>query len=160
MFRLRRFSSKDDVGLLLSRLYDEQSFYPAFLSDIRRATKNIIIESPFISQRRLNSLYPALKQAKRRGIHIVINTRDPMYHEEFMQLQAIDGIAALQALGIEVLYTGNHHRKLAIIDRRVLYEGSLNILSQTDSYEIMRRIESGEFVEEMIGFTGLGKYIN
>jgi phosphatidylserine/phosphatidylglycerophosphate/cardiolipin synthase-like enzyme len=159
MFKFKRFTSKDDVGLLLSRLYDEQCFYPAFLSDIRRAADNIIIESPFISQRRLNSLYPALRQAKRRGIHIVINTRDPRYHEDFMQQQAIDGIAALQALGIEVLYTGNHHRKLAIIDKRIIYEGSLNILSQTDSCEVMRRIESGELAEEMVRFTGLSKFL-
>jgi hypothetical protein len=33
----KRFSSKNDAGLLLSQLYDEHSFYPAFLTDIKRA---------------------------------------------------------------------------------------------------------------------------
>lgn len=34
----------------------------------------------------------------------------------------------LQQLGIEVLITGGHHRKLAIIDRQILYKGSLNMI--------------------------------
>jgi hypothetical protein len=38
----------------------------------------------------------------------------------------------LQKLGVQVLYTSGHHRKLAIIDREILYEGSLNIPSQND----------------------------
>ena len=34
------------------------------------------------------------------------------------------------------------HRKVVVIDREILYEGSLNILSQNNSIEMMRRIES------------------
>lgn len=42
----------------------------------------------------------------------------------------------------EVLYTGAHRRKLAVIDRDILYEESLNMLSQKQGGEIMRRITS------------------
>ena len=40
---------------------------------------------------------------------------------------------------------GNHHRKLAILDRKVLWEGSLNILSQTRSREIRIKLIKEEF---------------
>jgi len=154
MFRL----NKDCVDLVHSRLYNEQSFYPAFITDVKRATSSIIIESPFISYRRLQWLYPVLEKTVRRGVRITINTRDPAYQEGTMQQQATEGVAELQDLDITVLYTGNHHRKLAIIDRQILYEGSLNILSQSDSCEIMRRIESAELAEEMVRFLKLSKY--
>jgi hypothetical protein len=54
---------------------------------------------------------------------------------------------------------GGHHRKLAIIDRRLLWEGSLNMLSQNDSCEIMRRIESNSLATQMIHFARLDKYL-
>ena len=155
MFRL----NKNCVDLLRSRLYDEQSFYPAFVADARRATYSIIIESPFIGYRRLSWLYPILHEAVKRGVRVTINTRNPECHEGIMQQQAADGVTALQDTGICVLYTGNHHRKLAIIDRKILYEGSLNILSQSDSCEVMRRIESEELAEEMIQFLNIDDYM-
>ena len=160
MIKFRSFFVKDNASLLSSRLYNEQSFYPAFIADARRATGSIIIESPFISYRRLNWLYPDLEQAVKRNVKVIINTRNPQFHEERMQQQAADGVVVLQNIGIEVLYTGNHHRKLAIIDRKILYEGSLNILSQTDSCEIMRRIESIELAEQMIRFTKIDQFIS
>jgi len=93
-------------------------------------------------------------------VRIVINTKHPEEQEASYIGQAEDCIAILQKLGIQVLYTGGHHRKLAIIDREVLYEGSLNILSQNDSCEIMRRICSEKIADQMIEFIGIDKFIS
>jgi hypothetical protein len=58
-----------------------------------------------------------------------------------------------------VLYTAGHHRKLAILDRSILWEGSLNILSQNSSSEIMRRIQSAELAWQMAHFTKLDAHL-
>ena len=63
-------------------------------------------------------------------------------------------------LGIMVLYTGGNHRKIAILDREVLCEGSLNILSQNASCETMRRVESEMLTHQMLEFTGLTKFFH
>ena len=60
-------------------------------------------------------------------------------------------------MGIEVIMTGAHHRKLAIIDDDILWEGGLNVLSQNDSCEIMRRIKSNEVFKQMMQFIGIKK---
>lgn len=52
-------------------------------------------------------------------------------------MQAENAVAVLQELGVAVLFTIKHHRKIAIIDREVFYEGSLNILSCYDSFQEM-----------------------
>jgi len=62
------------------------------------------------------------------------------------------GIAYFEGLGAQVLLCEGHHRKLAMIDKNVLWEGSLNILSQTHSREFMRRIESKKLTQEMFKF--------
>jgi len=65
----------------------------------------------------------------------------------------------LQELGVRVLFTVKHHRKIAVIDREIFYEGSLNILSYYDSCEIMRRTVSASEAETLIKFIGLNRYL-
>lgn len=142
MFRLFRYPTTP-ADLLSSKLYDQDSFYPAFLKDLAKCHSEVIIECPFITNRRLKTLLPILEKLKARKVRIAINTRDPRAHDEsYQQDDAHEAISKLQHMGVQVLYTGNHHRKVAILDRSILYEGSLNILSQNDSCEMMRRIES------------------
>jgi hypothetical protein len=155
---LRRFQNPSP-HLLSSKLYDEQTFYPAFLRDLNQCRELCILESPFITHKRMNALYPSFRRLTKRGVRVVINTRDPREHEYRMAAEAEEAISALQDLDVLVLYTNNHHRKLAILDNCILYEGSLNILSQNDSCEVMRRIESVELTRQMIQFVKLNRFL-
>ncbi len=140
-----------------SVLFDNNTFYRAFERDLRRARQSVIIESPFITRRRMEHLLPLLTKLRRKGVKIVVNTRNPEEHNEEYAIQAEDAVAAMQDIGIKVLYTVKHHRKLAIIDEEVLWEGSLNILSQGDSCEIMRRTYSEQAVKSVMSFIGMNK---
>ena len=63
-------------------------------------------------------------------------------------------------MGVQTLLcVDNHHKKLAILDRKILWERSLNILSQTHSREIIRRIENQEFTIAMFVFLKLARFI-
>lgn len=141
-------------------LHDEKTFYKAFLRDLDESREEIIIESPFITSCRMKMLWPVLRRAYSKGIKVYVITRDPNDHSDGYELQSEYEIEALEALGIQVLLcTGNHHRKLAIIDRKILWEGSLNILSQIHSREIMRRLDGGGFAVDMFNYLNFGRYI-
>lgn len=142
-----------------SSLYDQNTFYRAFERDLLHARQEVIIESPFITASRMQLLLPILRKLSRRGVRIVVNTRHHEEHEGDYCRQAAEAIVTLQDIGVTVLYTGGHHRKLAIIDRKVLYEGSLNILSYRDSCEIMRRVASLAEAKKLLQFIGLTKYV-
>lgn len=135
-------------SLTSSKLYDQTTFYKAFLRDLRNAKSRVIIESPFITEKRMKLLFPALRLLRHKGVRIIVNTKPLEEHTFPYQNQAIQAIGVMQDLGIEVLRTVGHHRKLAIIDNDILWEGSLNILSQNDSCELMRRICSNEDVKK------------
>jgi len=146
----------DDI--ISSTLYDQDTFYRTFLKDISLCQSQLIIESPFITERRMNALLPTLQRLRRKGIHIIVNTRNPEEHEGIYQDQANEAVAQMQACGIKVLYTAGHHRKLAIIDNYTVWEGSLNILSFNDSCEIMRRITSTTLAQQLVQFIAVGKH--
>ncbi len=140
------------LDLLASRLYDQNSFYQVFNKDLYRCQNELLIESPFLTTKRTDTLRPILQHLRRRNIAITINTKPIEEHDPYFASQALESIMMLQELGATVLFTGGHHRKLAVIDEHILWEGSLNILSQNDSCEIMRRIESVELAGQIRKF--------
>lgn len=145
--------------LLTSQLYNEKTFYKTFIRDLACCRSEAIIESPFITTQRTATLLPYLRKAMSHGVRVVINTRPPQEHDEYMRNEAERGIAILQGIGVEILLTGGHHRKLAIFNRSVLWEGSLNALSQNNSSEVMRRIESEQLATQMIDYIGLRNFV-
>ncbi|MBZ0317873.1 MAG: hypothetical protein K8L91_15740 [Anaerolineae bacterium] len=143
-----------------SKLYDETNFYQKFTEDLLRAKHEVVIESPFITIDRVSKLSSVFKELLSRGIKIYVITRDPSEHQEPYMSESEQIIQRFEQVGIQTLIcSGNHHRKLAIIDRTILWEGSLNILSQNKSREIMRRIYSTKIAEEMILFLKLNQYL-
>ena len=134
-------------------LHDEKTFYQVFMADLETSKQEVIIESPFITNERMTQFKQILSRLIERGVKVFIITRDPNEHTDGYELQSEAAIRYCEALGVQVLLcTGNHHRKLAVIDRNILWEGSLNILSQNNSREIMRRLVGGGFAEDMFNF--------
>jgi len=147
-----------------SSLHDETTFYYAFLSDLEGAREEVYIESPFISSKRVKSLRPIFEKLIKRGVKVYVLTRYPREHDEKMAIQSENEICYFESLGVQVFLAENpekklFHRKLAIIDRKILWEGSLNILSQNHSRELMRRIESQEITLETFKFLKLGSFL-
>lgn len=155
---LQRFKTSSS-DLLTSQLYSEQTFYRAFMRDLNGCISEAVIESPFITSNRVASLLPIFEKMRSRQVKITVNTRHPTEHDSPFDHQAREAISRMQGMGVEVLFTGGHHRKLAILDRSTLWEGSLNILSQYDSCETMRRTESKMLAQQMIEFTRLNKFL-
>lgn len=147
-----------DSALLASQLFDHNTFYQAFLADLQHAKRQVIIESPFVTGRRVSRLLPAIRRLRRRDVTVVINTK-PIYEQDpELQIQVKDYLSRLDQMGVKILLTGGHHRKLAVIDRQIVWEGSLNILSQYDSCEIMRRIYSEQLANQTIEFLHIEKF--
>lgn len=142
-----------------SSLYDETTFYQKFAQDLLHAGHEVVIESPYITQGRMKLLFPIFEKLVKRGVKIYIFTRDPREHMEVLESQSEMEIQRFEAIGVQVfLCQGNHHRKLALLDKKILWEGSLNILSQTKSREIMRRIDNEQIAKETLQFLHLERF--
>lgn len=144
-----------------SSLFDETTFYQQFIRDLQICKNEVVIESPFITRERMSALYPIFEKLIQRGVKIYVITRDPIEHSDDYQEQSEAEIQRFEKLGVQVfICVGNHHRKLAILDRNILWEGSLNILSQIRSREIMRRFEERDIAREMFQFLKLERFIS
>ncbi len=154
------FRQNSEDHLISSRLFNEKTFYQSFIDDLQRCETEVIIESPYITNYRAQQLRHIFQNLVDRGVKVYIITRPPQEHEENLAVQAEGEISELEIMGVQVLLcSGNHHRKIAILDRKLLWEGSLNILSQARSREIMRRIESKKLTQQMFKFLNLGRIL-
>ncbi|NTU46342.1 hypothetical protein HGA88_01830 [Candidatus Roizmanbacteria bacterium] len=146
--------------LVNSQLYDDSTFYAQFLKDVKNCHKEVIIESPFIASYRMASFISVFERLVHKKVKVYVFTRNPEDHDITLRVQAEQEIRRLQTLGVQVILSNDYsHRKLAILDRKILWEGSLNILSQNISREIMRRIGSEVEAKRCFEFINLGKFI-
>ncbi|MCM8787961.1 MAG: AAA domain-containing protein [Candidatus Omnitrophica bacterium] len=160
---LRQINNIDNVKKEVenSRLFNQRDFYKNFIGDLLKSKQEVIIISPFITSERVRMLIPIFEHLiKNKGIKIFILTRPPKDHNDYkMEYQAKVEIKKFENMGIIVLPFSKIHQKLAIIDRNILWEGSLNILSYRDTHEEMRRFEGKETSQQMMAFLNLDKNI-
>jgi hypothetical protein len=153
--KIYNIESVDDE-IEASSLFDETDFYQKFFEDLFNAKKEVIIDSPYITSKRVDYCMPIFNLLVSKGVNIFILTRQPKEHSKSMKYQAKGELECFESLGITVLpFQGRLRRKLAIIDRDILWEGSLNILSQKDSKEVMRRSHGEATAQQMMRFLRL-----
>lgn len=142
-----------------TKIYDERGFYGAFSTDLKTATSSVLIESPYVTVRRATEISTLIQRAVQRGVKISIYTRNPYHHDGILIDEARRGIRILEDAGARVTTCDDmRHRKLAIVDDQILWEGSLNMLSQNGSKEVMRRTFSVTLCSQMKQFLGLKWY--
>ncbi len=139
-------------------LYTQGDFYKEFINDILKAKKEIIIHSPFITNYRTKQLLPIFSFLAAKGIKIFVITRPYWAHKGSMMNESLEMQLEMEKMEVVVLpWRGNIHDKFSVIDREILWEGSLNILSQNESLERMRRIVGEETADQMLNFYGIKK---
>lgn len=131
-------------------LFTERNFYPVFFEDLRNAKEEVLILSPFASSNRSGQFIELLRVLVQRGVKIRVYTRPPKGQVGDFALNAAEVVEQMRAIGVEVIERWRMHQKVAIIDRKVAWEGSLNILSHRDSGEQMRRLTFTKTANELL----------
>jgi phosphatidylserine/phosphatidylglycerophosphate/cardiolipin synthase-like enzyme len=139
-------------------LYNEKTFYRAFVKDLLEAKKEVIIYCPFISKYRSEFFRHAFEKLKYRNIAVFIFTRPLEEHELLARSEIKAALSDYEEYGACVIrLSGSIHSKAAIIDREILWDGSLNILSQRESKETMRRTLDQDMAKQMIDHLAINR---
>lgn len=127
--------------------YDDIDFWVAFHNDLAKANSELIIFSPYLTSDRLGKLHLKLSQLLAKGVRISVITLSP---NDRLQLKgATEAVSKLKAMNITVKFRDGMHEKIAIIDRKIEWSGSLNILSHNSRKEYMKRFEGENTVKEL-----------
>ena len=136
---------------------NQQNFFPAFEQDVKAAREEILIFSPFLAVHRTSLLLPLLQTKHMTGVKIRVVTK-PFDEDSVRGREEAEQL--LKDANIDIQYKGGVHEKVAIIDKQIVYSGSLNILSHSSTSEFMIRLSSQKFaevVESLIGLSNSSK---
>lgn len=122
--------------------FTEGTFYPAFALDLARARESILILSPFATGPGTSRWADALRAAVARGVRVRVVTRPADEFGGGSTEDVAELVRGLRQVGVAVDLRARMHEKVAILDGRILWHGSLNILSHRDTSESMLRLES------------------
>lgn len=129
-----------------SALYDQDTFWSRFMSDLLHAKRRAVIVSPFVALARTGYLVETFKKLNNHGVAIDIACRPPARQNDY-DLSALE---MLERAGAQLHFRDGIHQKIAVIDDAIAWEGSLNILQHKSSVEQMRRFESTEIAHELM----------
>ena len=130
-------------------IYDTGTFAGAMRQDFQCARESILIVSPFIRRRRADAVLEWLKPVVSRGVSVQIVTRPPGSYRPEVVGAIADCVAQLRKAGIAVTERSAIHQKFVLIDRRLVWYGSLNLLSYGASEESLMRLSSREVASEL-----------
>jgi hypothetical protein len=139
-------------------LYTNRNFYAAFFADLRKTNREIVIVSPSLTATRAQHFVSLFRHKVAAGIEVRVFTKPKNQQQGDMLRQAEIVFDELKRIGVQVVERAGLHEKFAFIDRKVAWEGSLNILSQSEgkSTEHMRRLPFAKTCEELIDLHKFG----
>lgn len=133
-----------------SSIYSEKNFWPAFTADLLSTQNSVMIMSPFLTPERTGKLQNCFRVLLNKGVEIRVFTRPASEQGGILKERAGQVIHYLEETGVKVFQLTKMHQKIAVTDRKITWEGSLNILSHSSSGEHMRRIEGPGTAEQII----------
>ena len=142
-------SAERDTPIAPQLVVSQDRFYEHLHDDLVGATEQVVIYSPFMTQERVGRLEPDLRTVFERGAEVWVITK-PL-EERSGDRDVYAGIEqGLRNWGVRVVHKRGMHEKLVMVDRHVLWQGSLNPLSFSSTQEIMERRASREIVADYV----------
>lgn len=131
-------------------IFDKGNFLPVYSNDITSAVREIIIVSPFVTKKRSLQMLKTLEIALSHRVKVIVVTR-PI--EDFQSKDIIalrETLNILDSTGISMVYKSNIHQKFAVVDQKIVWYGSINLMSFGSAEESIMRLESHNIANELI----------
>ncbi len=131
-------------------IYNRDNFLPVFSNDMLNAKKELLIVSPFVRKRRIIQMMQYLEPASANKVRVIVVTRPVKDFKEKDHNTLKEALKYLEDRGVSIVLKSNIHQKFAIMDQKIVWYGSINLLSFGGSQESIMRIESSNIANELI----------
>jgi superfamily I DNA and/or RNA helicase len=139
--------------------FNDDEFWPSFHNDLANSINEVIIFSPFLTIERFSKLHLIFTELLSKGIKIYIITLPPNEQPAIMQ-GSKEVMKKLNELGVSLKFRKGMHEKIALIDKKIKWIGSLNILSHNSRKEYMERVEGENSSKELFEKFNLEKLLS
>ena len=148
-------SKVTDKQEVANSIFDSQNYFDVFEKDVVSASKSIVISSPSFSFKKVNWLCAESEHLQLRGVSVVVLTLDPEDYPEDGRDQHKSHIEHLISAGVNVITSHKYRERFAIIDKSLVWYGSMTLLSNEKEDDSLMRISNPAIAEELLEFAVL-----
>lgn len=136
-----------------SSIFDFDNYEDTYKKDLLTANREIIISSPTISGKKVNELIELLKDKQESGILIRIVTWEADMYGYGDSVYWMELHEKMRRSGFEMSLVNDYCQRYCIIDREVVWYGSMNFLGKEDINDNLMRISSKSVAAELLELT-------
>lgn len=156
----KRLKGYSDIGYLvkcdiksfnkINSIYNSKDFLTVFTNDVLSARKELVVASPFISKISVFKLLDKFRDLINKDVKITIITKPLKEIKENSRKNIRDIHEIFNNKGINLVFKPNMHKKFVVIDDKIVWYGSINLLSNSNSDGSIMRLENIEIANELM----------
>ncbi|MBP8985954.1 MAG: DEAD/DEAH box helicase family protein [Syntrophobacterales bacterium] len=132
-------------------IFDNATFLLVYENDLLNTVREILIVSPFVTKRRVTQMLPFLVAAQERNVRVVVVTRPASDFREKDRASLEEALSLFHAAGVSVVFKSSIHQKFAVFDQKIVWYGSINLLSFGRAEESIMRLDNPNIADELLG---------
>ena len=141
-----------DKQEITNSIFDSLSYFDIFEKDVNSAADSIVISSPSFSYKKVNWLCSESDHLLQRGVSIVVLTVALEDYPEDGREQHSAHIQRMESSGIKVTKLNKYRERFAVVDRSLVWYGSMALLSNEKDDDSLMRINNPAIAEELLEF--------
>jgi superfamily II DNA or RNA helicase len=134
-------------------IYDIESYAEIYWRDIEEAISDVIISSPRLNNQKVNHLIALLGKRQELGVKVTIVTWHPDAYKYGRDDVRMELMERLRKAGFEIRLVEETCEHYAVIDRNIVWYGSMNLLSKEDADDNLMRVCSKDIAAELLEMT-------
>lgn len=134
-------------------IYDMESYAEIYWRDIEEAISDVIISSPRLNNQKVNHLIALLGKRQELGVKVTIVTWHPDAYKYGRDDVRMELMERLRKAGFEIQLVEETCEHYAVIDRNIVWYGSMNLLSKEDAEDNLMRVCSKDIAAELLEMT-------
>lgn len=131
-------------------IYDRRDYSEVFERDLVEANREIVIASPGLYRNKIERLISLVKPRQEAGVSVTVITLDPesIGYGDYIDIHIM--IEEMRKNGIYVRLTTEESEHYAVIDRKLVWHGGMNLLGKADAWDNLIRVESIQAASELM----------
>lgn len=121
-------------------IYSSNDYWEAFLQDISKAERSIVIASPYVSSKTVQKLKTLFCEAKARRTAITILCRNPDAFSEPARNAMRRALEMLHEIGADVRFSEAAYHCYAAFDDRIAWYGGIHLLGAGGENNVLRLV--------------------
>lgn len=146
-----QIQSDENVGRqVVNAIYDRGNYTEVFERDMVEAEKELIIASPNIRKQKIARMLALLRPRQEAGVRVTVITQDPECVIVGDSSDVQEMILDMKKAGITVALTKEDNEHYAVIDKKLVWHGGMNLLGKEDVWDNLIRVESEKAAAELL----------